>query len=442
MRFILLISSSALSLISYAQFPTQSVIDSSVFGSYIKDIELADMNNDGHLDVVCGHNGGTGGIAIYFTDPQGNLGQDSMISSNGYHNNGIDTGDFNNDGWLDVVGISGKVTTYVNQANGTFTATDIANGIFFPHDVKVLDLDQDGYDDIVALGNGEILSFTNDGTGDFDSTIVGTFSEFYTFCVGDINGDNYPDMIVGGGKIFTLINDGTGTLVRDSMNESIFTPLLFETELADMDNDGDLDLVVYYTNVVDKVDWYENDGTGELTLGGTITSMANNIHDIALGDLNNDNTIDVCFGYDQTQELVWIENYGNGSFSPEQTINSSAPVAIEAELGDLDGDGDLEIVHVQTIGLYFYDNQTVTIGIEEEEVKSGLNFYPNPSTGLIYLEADESGALEIYSLSGQLVYSADIQVGTNEFHLDLASGTYICVQHSEGDVRRGSLILE
>jgi hypothetical protein len=294
--------------------------------------------------------------------------------------------------------------------------------------------------DFVSLGDKSIMSFTNDKSANFDTTDVASFTEYYSFCVGDLNGDGYPDLIAGSARIYTFINDGNGILVRNTTNESIITPQIHETELADMDGDNDLDLVVYYMNTLDKVDWYSNDGSGILTKEGTITSNANNIHSITLGDIDQNNKIDLSLGYDQVDDLVWIKNLGNGSFSNEIAINSSILLPRNIVLGDLDNDGDLDLCHSAHVGLFYYLNNTAILSINETQEMS-VSWYPNPSNGSIFVESSVLSTVRIYDMYGNMKYIVELPEGNNHIEPALPNGKYILeIQNSNG-VNRSKLIL-
>jgi len=54
-----------------------------------------------------------------------------------------------------------------------------------------------------------------------------------------------------------------------------------------------------------------------------------------------------------------------------------------------------------------------------------FSYYPNPNSGLISIETEESGNAEIYNLGGQMLLKSALKSGTNDIPLDLPSGIYI-----------------
>jgi hypothetical protein len=412
------------------------VVDTNIYGSYINDVKIADMNNDGYQDLLLAHVGGPGRIAMYLNDSSGAFGNELIISNNQYSNMAVDYGDFDLNGHLDLIAISkpgGVLTKYMQDNSGQFTQIDIFTGIFFPLDVITLDLNQDGYLDFVSLGDTEILAFTNDSSANFFSSTIANFTEFYSFCIGDLNTDGYPDLIAGSVGFYTFINDGNGALVRDTTNESINTPQIHVSKLADMDGDNDLDLVVYYTNTIDKVEWYSNNGEGVMTKESTITDLANNVHDITLGDIDLDNKVDLSLGYDQVDKLVWIKNLGTGNFSSEIIINSDVLLPLQIELGDFDNDGDLDLCHSANDGIFYYINNTLVLSINEEN-EQGVSWYPNPSNGPIFIRTKTYSAISIYNLHGMMVYNIKLPEGEHRIDPGLPQGMYVLkIQNEEGN---------
>jgi len=104
---------------------------------------------------------------------------------------------------------------------------------------------------------------------------------------------------------------------------------------ADMDRDGDLDLV---TAASGSIDWFENDGRGGFSrhsVGGF-----DGVWQVYAADVDGDGDMDVCGASSTLMEVAWWENTGGftkHSLGPLQNAES-------VFAADLDGDGDLEIL--------------------------------------------------------------------------------------------------
>ena len=87
-----------------------------------------------------------------------------------------------------------------------------------------------------------------------------------------------------------------------------------------------------------------------------------------------------------------------------------------------------------------WDNGTATyIGLDENE---NINFYPNPTDGLLMIENAKQHELSIYNAMGTLISIKSIE--NNNFNLDLsklAKGNYMLVSHKNGIVTGKQMIV-
>lgn len=114
---------------------------------------------------------------------------------------------------------------------------------------------------------------------------------------------------------------------------------------ADIDNDGDIDVLVSGWNY-DTIAWYENlDGLGTF---GTINYVTQNLagtQSLDMADIDGDGDKDILTSSPTDNKIVWYENLdGLGNFSNALIIDNNAPFAKQVKTADIDGDNDIDVV--------------------------------------------------------------------------------------------------
>jgi hypothetical protein len=277
-----------------------------------------------------------------FTDSGQLLG----VAANNTRSLGIELGDLDGDGDLDIFMSNDTQGSriYLNDGAAGFTDSGQSLGNFQSRNVDLGDLDGDGDLDAVEANSGgqENVVWRNDGSGVFSEaqTFGGNSSEDVR--LGDLDGDGDLDAFVGTSGYnanHVYLNDGSGTfsdsgqLMGNHRTESV--------ELGDLDGDGDLDAFV--NNGYDAKRVWLNNGNGRFTDSGQMLAVHNS-NGLALGDLDGDGDLDAMVGNVHNPNRLWI-NDGNGVFTDTgQEISGSADHSGDFALGDVDADGDLDAV--------------------------------------------------------------------------------------------------
>ena len=281
--------------------------------------------------------------------------------------------DVENDDDLDVIitcgsrqsGLSTVIKILYNDGSGSFPASWETSYALDLREPSINDLNGDGFVDICVadVTSSSIRIFWNDGSGSFNATI--SFDACTTWpsnpVVGDFDGDGDLDISfikVSNPPIYqaVFLNDGTGNF-SFGCEFNVSSGQTQETLVADMDNDGDLDLLRhgYEGGGRSYLDLLLNDGSGASWFKSPIQiDNSEGTNHILTADFNNDRYLDIIvtkivvdLPYDDKM-LVLINN-GAGNFNlysdhiiPENNRSISC--------GDFDGDGDMDLAVVGNIG--------------------------------------------------------------------------------------------
>jgi hypothetical protein len=222
-----------------------------------------------------------------------------------------------------------------------------------PTSVATADLDRDGDLDVVIAsdGGGVVAWYENlDALGTLGSSNLITTALLSVQAVetADVDRDGDLDLLVASSQDNTVAwfanADGTGTF---GSQNTITTGVLSVSDLVigDLDRDGDLDLVAASVASTDQLHVFQNaDGLGTFTLHQSFSDSASTITSILLADLNNDADLDVVATFDGEDEVVWFRDFGLGFSSTPRVVSSAFARAESVAATDLDADGDLDLV--------------------------------------------------------------------------------------------------
>ena len=220
--------------------------------------------------------------------------------STGSQPTSVATGDFNQDGYPDiVVGYEWgyAVSILMNNGDGTFSGPFNYSAGFCPRAVAAGDLNNDGYPDIVvAYGPSSVAVLINNGDGTFGTLYNYNLSGGYpdSVAIGDFNRDGYLDFAVnngGLGNISVFINNGDGTFAGEvsyggGSYNVVSLPLTSLIVSDDLDSDGYPDLAVA-NGGMNTSSILHNNGDG--TFAGEVSYPAGSSpSSITTGDFNQD----------------------------------------------------------------------------------------------------------------------------------------------------------
>ena len=320
------------------------------------------------------------------------------------------TGDLDGDGDTDLglTSFDDGLTILFNRGDGSFfDPVPIPGG----DGARVaVDMDLDGDLDLVGTAGGSVALLRNRGTGSFEAPeVYPAFGE--VLAAPDLTGDGYPDVALkgwlGARQISVLINQGDGSLGQATEYATFDRPV--DLEAADVDGDGDVDLVSAEAQADDWAGYlpsemgiYRNLGNGTfaareaLSIGPRVQAMTRGDfdgdgdvdfallmrdsgvatfhwndgrggletrthflthrrwtepdadatqHDVQAVDTDADGDLDLVLAYTSEREVGVLENLGGGRFASHERL-IGWPASVLADVTDMNADGDLDLVVV------------------------------------------------------------------------------------------------
>ncbi len=465
------------SVMLYAQYPNDPFqFPQENFGKYnTNGIAWGDYDNDGYVDVYL-TNGLQAGNTLYHWENllYRNLGNGSFdsvstagpIVTDKYLSGGCSWGDYNNDGFLDMLVAEphtrtvnifynySKNSLYENNGDGTFisasappltTEDDVTSRIA----AAWADYDNNGWIDALvsqstfqaAADNFALYANSSGSFSSVSNNLTAGTSNRASFNWADFDADGDMDVATLSGatsqEVDLWINTGsdfTKTVLIDNGPDGVDART---GSWGDYDNDGDLD---YFVGV--RVDdnsnplpnrLYRNDNgvLTEVTSGvGDLLSDVESTTITAWGDYDNDGDLDLFVGndggYPDGHRSYLYENNGNGVFTAVQTILAdSSSFARSGAWCDFDNDGDLDfLLGREGPNRFFINNGNSNHFMSVRCVGDGITSNKAAIGALVYLNATINGNTytQVRDVSSQTGSGSQNDLRA---HFGLGDATYI-----------------
>jgi predicted nucleotidyltransferase len=288
---------------------------------------------------------------------------DSGISLPGVYCSSVAWGDYDNDGYLDILltgySSSGQISKiFRNKGDNTFSEqTGIAlQGVDYSS-VAWGDYDNDGDLDILLTGNtgesriSKIYRNNSDNTFTEQTSIALAEVDNSSVDWGDYDNDGDLDILLTGssnkGRIAKIYrNDGNNSFTEQT--GIALTGVQFSSVAwGDYDNDGNLDIILTGnsdTGPITKI--YLNEGDNSFTEQTSIALTGVESSSVAWGDYDNDGDLDILLaGYSGSGWTSKIfRNNSDNTFTKQSVISLPGVNNGSVAWGDYDNDGDLDII--------------------------------------------------------------------------------------------------
>ncbi len=294
------------------------------------DVSVADINNDGFSDIVVkddntdivsflGSSNGTFGAAVSSSTGGGNAGGQNLL-----------LGDVTGDGIVDAMGVEYSWSTggtnvglMAGVGNGTFslTTSQLFSGITNITAAQIADLNNDGRLDVISGGsdgkvrvNRAYVSGANTYVDVTQAVLEGGIGAIHEIEIADLNNDATLDLVIRNtlserGAVLLGVNNGTYQAAVSFSTQPWANRQAEDMELTDINGDGNIDLVAAldYGNAQAMIMTGNGDGTfaaaTSIWWGGNYWKPAGGYNtSIAVSDINNDGTKDILVAgyYDST----------------------------------------------------------------------------------------------------------------------------------------------
>lgn len=269
----------------------------------------ADFDRDGHADLIVG-NGvpGSADFTYFRGDGDGTLTLvDRFALGAGVH--ALAVGDFNGDDWPDLaVGtnrIGDSLELFLGGPGGFNLPAIVLPTESLVNDLAVADLNGDGRLDLVsAISFHDLVVWRNQGANSFTPLALSQFGNTTVVETGDLNGDGRPDILAvrsNGAASFLTQQDGSFQF-RSLGAFGVIQTHPETLELADLDDDGRLDLIVG-DPFLTALAVVHGTGDGGFERATLLPMAGQGLFATAVGDVNGDQRPDLVATHPNTANV-------------------------------------------------------------------------------------------------------------------------------------------
>ncbi len=317
---------------------------------------LADLDNDGNLDLISGHSFDT--ISWYRNNGDWLFSEASILTTEMDIIRHVSACDIDNDGDMDVLAASrgdNTLALFKNDGLGNFgdmivITTDATQTRF----IEGVDIDNDSDNDIIASYQNAIVWYENIDNVSFgeEQIILNVSSE--KMAIADMDNDGDMDICttalsVNDGLIW-LRNNGDKTFTQEEVYFYYAPEYISSVSVFDVKGDGLKDIIV----VGSGIKLAENIGGGKFHIFNSISSKLLSYRVVDVCDLNKNNFGDIIVT--PSESNMYLSQYNGVDFNHTDLDFNNGYTFVKTRHGDIDNDGDLDIIVGKFNQIYFFEN--------------------------------------------------------------------------------------
>lgn len=191
-------------------------------GHDLNGVSVADLNNDGRIDFAISNGGANGAVAVLLGNGDGTFQPAISSPTNSSYATNSAIADLNDDGNLDLTVANnanrGGVSVLLGNGDGTFSPSTVLASDGDPVTVAVADLNGDDIPDIafsnVAYGAFDVQIYLGDGSGGFvEAPEIQAATHTLSVALDDLDRDGQNDLVFTSydGTVSVALGNGDGT---------------------------------------------------------------------------------------------------------------------------------------------------------------------------------------------------------------------------------------